>query len=106
MRTHSDSIINIYKLTDDGKKKLIAEKVLAKLETKKNITEINNFGKRTFEKNTLIFFDRRTIKPYLVKDVNWTTFQIQRIKVGKFEVDEWFMVNAPTMFEGKILPLD
>ena len=100
MRTHSDSIINIFRLTDDGSKILLAEKVLAKIEVK-SVSEENEYGKRTFSKSIKIFFDRRTIKPFMTKGINWNTFQIQRIRIGKFEVDEWYMISGQYMFQGK-----
>ena len=99
MKTHFDSIINLFIIGDDNLKELVSEFILAKLESK-SFSIVNEYGKRTYEKRVLIYFERKSIKNIDLNEIDWGTFLIQRIEVNKNEIDEWYQVTAPKLLEG------
>ncbi len=105
MRTHYDSIVDIYWIKQKGDiKEEIARNVLAKIETK-NVSKTNEFGERGFMKTNTIFIERKTIQNISLEQFDKGEFIIYRKKAGRFEVDEWYQVEGSIAFEGKSLTI-
>ena len=92
MKTFNNSIINLYKVKNN-KKELMAIDLMAKLETK-SFGVINELGIRTYEEGVLIYIERRDVKEFEFKELEWNSMLIERIRIDREEVDEWYQVDG------------
>lgn len=106
MRTHYDSIVNVFVIKQNSEiKTQIAKNVLAKIETK-SVSKTNEYGERGFQKENKIYIERKTVKELTTIEFDDSELLVQRIKAGRFEVDEWYQVEGAIQFEGKSLTIE
>lgn len=100
MRTHIDSILDVYRLNEKtSQKELILEDVIGKIEIKSQ-SIVNDIGKRTSSSSTIIYIPRKEFKEFEIQDIEDSILLIHRKKVNKIATNEWYQITAPSAFEG------